>query len=140
MARNREFDDALDELKMLHDNKNYDYATAENPYKNLEGVKRIGIEPWRGIVIRLMDKFERLDGFCRTRELAVKSESIEDTFKDIAIYSTLAMILYRKVLNEQYAKEVLSEDGYKDWEDEENPRLLKINMAMCIHKSGRINK
>ena len=103
MARNREFDYELDELKMLHDAKNHDYATAENPYKNLEGVKRIGIEPWRGIVIRLMDKFERLEGFCRTRELAVKSESIEDTFKDIAIYSTLAMILYRKVLNEQYA-------------------------------------
>ena len=48
MARNREFDDALDELKMLHDAKNHDYATAENPYKNLEGVARIGIEPWRG--------------------------------------------------------------------------------------------
>ena len=28
MARNREFDDALDELKMLHDAKNHDYATA----------------------------------------------------------------------------------------------------------------
>ena len=45
MARNREFDDALDELKMLRDAKNHDYATAENPYKNLEGVSRIGIEP-----------------------------------------------------------------------------------------------
>ena len=31
--RNKEFDDALDELKMLHDAKNHDYATAENPYK-----------------------------------------------------------------------------------------------------------
>ena len=29
MARNKEFDDALDELKMLHDAKNHDYATAE---------------------------------------------------------------------------------------------------------------
>ena len=45
MARNKEFDDALDELKMLHDAKNHDYATASNPYKNLEGVTRIGIEP-----------------------------------------------------------------------------------------------
>ena len=43
-----------------------------------------------------MDKFERVEGFCRTRELAVKSESIEDTLKDIAIYATLAMILYRR--------------------------------------------
>ena len=63
MARNREFDDALDELKMLHDAKNHDYATAENPYKNLEGVSRIGIEPWRRIVIRLMDKFERVEQY-----------------------------------------------------------------------------
>ena len=38
MARNPDFDDALDELKMLHDAKNHDYATADNPYKNLEGV------------------------------------------------------------------------------------------------------
>ena len=114
MARNREFDDALDELKMLHDAKNHDYATADNPYKNLEGVKRIGIEPWRGIIIRLMDKFERLEGFCRTRELAVKNESIEDTFKDIAIYSTLAMILYRKgQVDDEYSRKILSENGLK---------------------------
>ena len=99
MARNKEFDDALDELKMLHDAKNHDYATAENPYKNLEGVSRIGIEPWRGIVIRLMDKFERVEQYCKNGELAIKSEGMEDTFKDIAVYSTLAMILFRKSEN-----------------------------------------
>ena len=59
MSRNREIEDALDELKMLHDAKNHDYATAENPYKNLEGVERLGIEAWRGVVIRLMDKFKK---------------------------------------------------------------------------------
>ena len=96
MARNREFDDALDELKMLHDAKNHDYATAENPYQNLEGVERLGIEAWRGIVIRLMDKFERVQQYCVNGELAIKSEGLEDTFKDIAVYSTLAMILFRK--------------------------------------------
>ena len=109
MARNREFDDALDELKMLHDAKNHDYATAENPYKNLEGVSRIGIEPWRGIVIRLMDKFERVEQYCTNGELAIKSEGMEDTFKDIAVYSTLAMILFRKSEN-------LKELQGKKWE------------------------
>ena len=96
MARNREFDDALDELKMLHDAKNHDYATAENPYKNLEKVLSIGIEPWRGIVIRLMDKFSRLEEYCVKGELAIKSEGLEDTLKDISVYSILAMILFRK--------------------------------------------
>ena len=81
---------------MLHDAKNHDNATEENPYKNLKGVSRIGIEPWRGIVIRLMDKFSRLEEYCVKGELAIKSEGIEDTFKDIANYSILAMILFRK--------------------------------------------
>ena len=81
---------------MLHDAKNHDYATAENPYLNLQGVEKIGIEAWRGIVIRLMDKFERVQQYCVNGELAIKSEGLEDTFKDIAVYSTLAMILFRK--------------------------------------------
>ena len=96
MARNKEFDDALDELKMLHDAKNHDYATEENPYKNLEKVSAIGIEPWRGIVIRLMDKFSRLEEYCVKGKLSIKSEGVEDTFADIAVYSILARILFRK--------------------------------------------
>ena len=96
MARNREFDDSLDELKMLHDAKNHDYATEENPYKNLEKVSAIGVAPWRGIVIRLMDKFSRLEEYCVKGELAIKSEGIQDTFADIAVYSILARILFRK--------------------------------------------
>ena len=109
---------------MLHDAKNHDYATASNPYKNLEGVTRIGIEPWRGIVIRLMDKFERLEGFCRTRELAVKNESIEDTFKDIAVYSTLAMILFRKQQDDA-TQELTEIDRGKDAENHEDKLWAK---------------
>ena len=109
MARNREFDDELDALKMLHDAKNADYSTLENPYKNLQATKRIGVEAWKGIVIRLMDKFSRLEEYCVKGELAIKSEGIEDTFKDIAVYSTLAMILFRKSEN-------LKELQGKEWE------------------------
>ena len=119
MARNREFDDALDELKMLHDAKNHDYATAENPYKNLEGVARIGIEPWRGIVIRLMDKFERVEQYCKNGELAIKSEGMEDTFKDIAVYSTLGMILFRKQQDDA-TQELTEVERGKDAENDED--------------------
>jgi len=119
MARNNEFDDVLDELKMLHDAKNHDYATAENPYKNLEGVTRIGIEPWRGIVIRLMDKFERVEQYCTNGELAIKSEGLEDTFKDIAIYSTLAMILFRKQQDDA-TQELTEVERGKDAENDED--------------------
>ncbi len=119
MARNKEFDDALDELKMLHDAKNHDYATAENPYKNLEGVSRIGIEPWRGIIIRLMDKFERVEQYCSNGELAIKSEGMEDTFKDIAVYSTQVMILFRKQQDDA-TQELTEIDRGKDAENHED--------------------
>ena len=119
MARNGEFDDELDALKILHDAKNHDYATADNPYKNLEGVSRIGIEPWRGIVIRLMDKFERVEQQCTNGELAIKSEGMEDTFKDIAVYSTLAMILFRKQQDDA-TQELTEIDRGKDAENHED--------------------
>ena len=93
---NQEFNDALDELRKLHDKKNHDYATDSNPYENLEAVREIGIEPWRGVVIRLMDKFKRVKNFCDRGELKVNDEKIEATFMDIAVYSTLALILFRK--------------------------------------------
>ena len=124
MARNREFDDALDELKMLHDAKNHDYATAENPYKNLEGVSRIGIEPWRGIVIRLMDKFERVQQYCVNGELKIKSEGLEDTFKDIAVYSTLAMILFRKDQEAKYSTEIAMNDLREASEKQQETKSL----------------
>ena len=96
MARNPDFDDALEQLKELHDKKNQDYCGSNNPYTNLERVERIGVEPWRGVVIRMMDKFERLENFCRTGDLANDEEWIDDTFKDLAIYSVLAWLLLEK--------------------------------------------
>ena len=35
MARNPDFDDALEQLKELHDKKNQDYCGSNNPYANL---------------------------------------------------------------------------------------------------------
>ena len=131
MSRNVEFDDVLDELKMLHDAKNHDYATEENPYKNLEGVSRIGIEPWRGIVIRLMDKFERVQQYCVNGELAIKSEGMEDTFKDIAVYSTLALILFRK--QEGVSTQELPENVHtKEWIDNEIALQDRDNRGDCV--------
>ena len=111
MARNKEFDDVLDELKRLHDAKNHDYATDENPYKNLEKVLSIGIEPWRGIVIRLMDKFSRLEEYCVKGEFSIKSEGLEDTLKDISVYSLLAMILFRKEQKQAESYDVDRDNG-----------------------------
>ena len=61
-----------------------------------------------------MDKFERVEQYCVNDELAIKSEGMEDTFKDIAVYSTLAMILFRK-------SEKLKKIQGKEWEPPKFP-------------------
>ena len=137
MARNREFDDALDELKMLHDAKNADYSTLENPYKNLQATERIGVEAWKGIVIRLMDKFSRLEEYCVKGELAIKSEGIDDTFADIAVYSILARILFRKEQEKQQELTELERGKGKEfdlpkidppeWDVPEHPSLFTVD-------------
>ena len=79
-------------------------------------------------------------------ELAIKSEGMEDTFKDIAVYSTLAMILFRKSENlkelqgkkwtpvddkyngdESFTNPIIAmrESAEKQQEDEENQRRLE---------------
>ena len=70
-----------------------------------------------------MDKFERVQQYCVNGELAIKSEGMEDTFKDIAVYSTLAMILFRKEQEKQQEltdaeidKALIERGEGKEWE------------------------
>ena len=61
----------------------------------------------------------RVEQFCKNGELAIKSEGLEDTFKDIAVYSTLAMILFRK--QEGVSTQELTEiDRGKDADNDED--------------------
>ena len=66
-----------------------------------------------------MDKFERVEQYCTNGELAIKSEGMEDTFKDIAVYSTLAMILFRKQQDDA-TQELTETDRGKDAENHED--------------------
>lgn len=84
------FYDLLDEIAEIHSNKSHDYGGKENPLSNLS---EFG---WRGVIVRLGDKFCRLKNFYNQGELKVKDESVIDTLKDTAIYALLAIILYKE--------------------------------------------
>jgi hypothetical protein len=86
----------LDELKEIHSSKNHDYAGDDDPFKNFKISKNMGIEPWKGCLIRISDKFSRLCNFAKKGELKVKDENIEDTLKDLSIYALICLILYRE--------------------------------------------
>jgi hypothetical protein len=80
----------------LHSRKNHDYAGEGNPLRNFYKCEEQGLEAWRGIMVRLSDKWSRLESFCRQGELEVKNESVVDTLMDNAVYSLLAILLFEE--------------------------------------------
>ena len=85
------FHELLEELGDLHDRKQSDYGTDDDPFYNLRASTAFGLEPWVGAMVRLNDKINRVQSFIRKGELA--NESLEDSLRDIAVYAVIAQVL-----------------------------------------------
>ena len=85
----------LEEMKSLHDRKNNNYAKDGDPLSNLRGCEQMGLPPYMGVFVRLTDKFSRIMELAKGK-LNLVGEPMEDTLMDIAIYSVLAIILWRE--------------------------------------------
>jgi hypothetical protein len=95
--RNPKFQALLDELLNMHNNKNHDYATDDDPLSNLRGAARLGVNPVTGVIIRLSDKWARIEQLAAGK--VPKNESLRDSLMDNAAYSLLAV----QLLDEQDA-------------------------------------
>lgn len=88
------FSDVLKQLLALHKKKSADYGSDTDVFSNVRACESFGIEAWKGVVIRLNDKMERIKQFIRKNKLV--NESIEDSFLDMASYAVIAYILYKE--------------------------------------------
>lgn len=95
------FYEILKDMADLHSRKNHDYAGTSDPLKNLRACTRIDLEPFMGVLVRLQDKWSRLEEFVKSGKLMVKNESVIDTLMDNAVYSVLAIILYEEQLKRE---------------------------------------
>jgi hypothetical protein len=67
--------------------KSRDYSGAsENPLANFEAASALGMDPRMGVLLRTMDKLQRLRAFAATGTLAVPGEGVEDAVKDAINY------------------------------------------------------
>jgi hypothetical protein len=93
------FLDLLDEMRRLHESKSADYGSETDPLANIrQGAEFVGIEPWRGCMVRIADKVQRLKTFCRTGRLV--HEGVRDTLLDLSAYSLLAIVLFDEGLKD----------------------------------------
>lgn len=93
----------LAELGALHDKKQQDYGTTNDPFANVRGSEEWGVEPWVGALIRATDKMRRLQKFARVGKLA--NEAVEDSFRDLSVYAIIALILYEETHAETESEE-----------------------------------
>jgi len=89
-----EFYELLERMADLHSRKNHDYAGDTDPLRNFKASVSIGIEPWRGCLLRMQDKMMRIQNFANCGEMKVVDEKVTDTLLDLSVYSLLCLILY----------------------------------------------
>ena len=82
----------LGEMGSLHDRKQEDYGTGEDPFANFTSAKEFGIEPWQLAMLRANEKMHRVKAFVKKGRLA--NESLRDSLIDIAVCAAIAVVLY----------------------------------------------
>ena len=73
--------------------KNQDYAVETDPFKNFRGCTDLQIPVEKGIMIRLLDKVERIKNLLSRPSFkpAVSDESVEDTLCDLMAYANILL-------------------------------------------------
>jgi hypothetical protein len=81
----------LEEIAELHSRKNHDYAKTEEPLSNFTRSKALGVEPWRGVLVRMSDKWARIEQLASGKK--AKNESMRDSLIDLAVYALIDVLL-----------------------------------------------
>lgn len=89
----------LEEMADLHSRKNANYTVGQDHFSNIRESERFGIPAWKGTLVRMGDKWNRLMSLGNGTPDMV-GESMKDTLIDMAIYSLICIIL----LEEQQEK------------------------------------
>ena len=89
--RNPAFAELIEEVKRLHETKNNDYAEDADPLSNLRRAEKLGVPAFKGVLVRLTDKWSRIEQLSSGK--TPKHESLRDSLIDNAVYSLLAILL-----------------------------------------------
>ena len=89
--RNPAFSELIEEIKRLHESKNSDYARDDDPLSNLRKCEAMGVPAFKGVLVRLTDKWSRIEQLASGK--TPKHESLRDSLIDNAVYSLLAILL-----------------------------------------------
>ena len=79
--------------------KNNDYTggkTSQDPFATFNASSVLGMNPVQGLLLRVIDKIQRIRSFTNDKELKVANESVEDACDDIVNYAILAKAMLKE--------------------------------------------
>ena len=86
-------DDTCKACKAIMQQKNSDYTGgkgATDVFANFNASTILNIHPVQGLLLRVIDKIQRIRSFTNDKELSVPNETVEDACDDIVNYAILA--------------------------------------------------
>lgn len=100
--------DLLDSMKVLHENKNAGYSGQDNPdtWANFRQSEVFGVSSFLGCLIRLSDKWVRVQNLVKDSTNDKVGESIIDTLKDLSAYALIAICLYEEELEKKKGRTI----------------------------------
>lgn len=78
--------DFCDEARNIMRAKSSDYSPHHDPFINFKSAKMLGISPELSVLMRVIDKVQRLAQYAKDNKLFVNDESAQDSMKDIINY------------------------------------------------------
>jgi len=88
--------ETCDKCRQVMADKNADYSHGGSPFQNFRASEMLGVPAGKGLLIRVLDKIQRMKAYIDRGELSVKNESVEDAIDDVINY----MILLKGMLQE----------------------------------------
>ncbi|MDB4317785.1 DUF1599 domain-containing protein [bacterium] len=88
-----------DTCREIMKQKNSDYtggSKSTDPFANFNASSVLGIDPVQGLLLRVIDKIQRIRSFTNDKELKVANESVEDACDDIVNYAILAKAMLKE--------------------------------------------
>lgn len=103
---NPRFYQLLAKMAEIHEAKNQDYGDGD-PLGNFYRSSDVGVEPFKGVLVRLSDKWTRICTLAKKVDARgeVKEESIIDTLIDMANYAIIAATIFEREYGHENRKE-----------------------------------
>lgn len=100
------FDQTTAHCRAVMVKKNNDYCAGEagasaDPFANFRISEAVGVHPVLGLMMRMMDKMQRVRAFVADGKLSVAEETVDDAFDDMVNYAILGKGLMRSIREEK---------------------------------------